>query len=123
MNVSGISENGVLFNFNSSWDNPVPWRLVLTARHKRYIFAPLETCEVEETNNNAKWSIHPDWYDQKFKAGFYRQAKAFLELIDGVPTRDGLADVTGSMEIADNLYSLFIPRRVTPVVMNDKSSR
>jgi predicted dehydrogenase len=75
-NVSGISENGVVFNFNCSWDNPVPWRVVIYGNDFRLDFAPLETATL--TKGGVKQIIPPDDVDLSFKAGFMHQAELFL---------------------------------------------
>lgn len=100
MNVSGLSDRGVLFNFNSSWDNPVPWRVVFTARGKRYLFAPLEKCLKQQQGYKDMVEILPDNHDVKFKAGFYKQASSF---INGDFTTCDIHSVNNSMQLADSL--------------------
>ena len=48
MAMQGISTRGVLGTFQSTWDSPARWRMSLTVPGRRYVFAPLETCEVLE---------------------------------------------------------------------------
>lgn len=103
MNVSGISKRGALFQFSSSWDYPVPWRLVLGARRKRYVFAPLETCAVFEEGKKEPRSIEPSPEDGKFKAGFCDQAISFIKLLEGGSNAHGLESATASMRLADEL--------------------
>ena len=104
MNASGISETGIMYNFNSSWDCPVPWRVVLYSKEKRFVMAPLETLEYIDD----KWSktnISPDNYDLEFKAGFYKQAIAFKELVNlGINDKASLESVTNSMELCQLFY-------------------
>lgn len=81
MSLQGISDRGVLVNFNSTWDCPGRWRFTFCTRGKRYIFAPLETCTVIDEMNHENQHIKPDDVDNKYKPGFYNQAKQFIELI------------------------------------------
>jgi|GEM_PF-2978988 len=107
MNVCGISERQILFNFHSSWDSPVPWRLVLHSKHKRYVFAPLETCSVFEENIKGTRSIEPEWFDKEMKAGFYTQSSRFLDLMKGIPNSHNLDSATCSVRMADKLTQAF----------------
>jgi predicted dehydrogenase len=79
MQACGKSESGVLFNFQSSWDNPVPWRIVLSSQGSRYVFAPLETCK-KTSSDNTTTELLPDDNDLRFKAGFYHQAQHFIKV-------------------------------------------
>ncbi len=99
MSASGISEGGKLFHFQSSWDNPVPWRMVFTSESKRYVFKPLEVCKAYDSAGS--YDIEPDIHDIKYKAGFYSQMKDFIE----GRKMSGLEDARPSMEIADKFYS------------------
>lgn len=101
MTFQGESENKILFGFTSSWDNPVPWRMALYARNKRFVFAPLESCEF--TEGKTKSTIQPDESDIHFKAGFYRQAKIFLDQ-SGEITKHNLVSVRPAMELAQTLF-------------------
>jgi len=104
MNANGISKTGVMYNFNSSWDCPVPWRVVICSKGKRFVMAPLETLECIDD----KWSktnISPDNYDLEYKAGFYKQAIAFKELVNlGFNDKASLESVTNSMELCQLFY-------------------
>jgi predicted dehydrogenase len=107
MNISGISERKVLFNFHSSWDNPVPWRVVLHAHRKRYVFAPLETCLAFEEGKSEPRNLEPAWYDMELKAGFFVQSQLFLELMDGKPNPHDLDSATPAIQMSDRLMQAF----------------
>ena len=107
MNANGVSKTGVMFNFNSSWDCPVPWRVVLYSEGKRFVMAPLEKLEYIDSKWN-KTNISPENYDLEFKAGFYKQAIAFKELINsGINDKASLESVTNSMELCQLFYNQF----------------
>jgi predicted dehydrogenase len=105
MSLQGVSERGVLVNFQSSWDSPAKWRVSFCTPGRRYVFAPLETCQVMETGKKDLRAIEPDEIDTRFKAGFYEQSKAFLEMIASrqVPAHCGLSAVGPAMRLADKL--------------------
>ena len=71
MALTGVSSRGVVAAFNSTWDSPGRWRLSFTTPGKRYLFAPLETCQVFETGVNEPRAIEPEPCDRDFKPGFH----------------------------------------------------
>ncbi len=100
MNISGKSKSGKLCQFSSSWDNPVPWRLVLTSRFNRFVLAPLEECNQFTEGLVGSKRILPSTEDTLYKAGFYAQTKKFIEgRIEGFD----LTSVTPSMRMAEIL--------------------
>jgi predicted dehydrogenase len=105
MSLQGISERGALVTFNSTWDSPGRWRVSFCSPGRRYVFAPLETCQVLETGVADPRAIEPDEFDRKFKPGFYAQAQAFLEMIATrqPPGECGLEAVGPAMRLADRL--------------------
>ena len=105
MNISGISKKGVVYNFNSCWDSPVPWRVVIYSEQRRFVLSPLETLEYIDNKWN-RIKIQPENYDIDYKAGFYNQAIAFKELVlSGINDKASLESVTNSMEICQLLYN------------------
>jgi predicted dehydrogenase len=112
MALQGVSERGVLASFNSIWDAPGKWRLSFSSRGRRYVFAPLESCTVLESGGTSR-EIAPLDEDKRFKAGFHRQAQAFLEVIRTrqVPGALSLSSARPAMELAEALTrSLSDPR-------------
>lgn len=105
MSLQGISERGVLVNFQSTWDSPAKWRVSFCTPGRRYTFAPLESCQVLESGKKDARAIEPDEVDSRFKPGFYGQSRAFLEMIKsrGVPEDFGLAAVGPAMRLAEKL--------------------
>jgi predicted dehydrogenase len=80
MGVQGVTDRGVRAGFESNWDVPGRWRLVVDAANVRMVSAPLETA-VLFTRGRPPETIEPSADDQRFKPGFYSQALAFLDLI------------------------------------------
>ncbi|HPI53265.1 MAG TPA: Gfo/Idh/MocA family oxidoreductase [Chitinophagaceae bacterium] len=106
MQFSGISAQGRLVSFRSSWDHPVPWKMVLSAEGKRYVLAPLETCKVFLTDAKEPIDIMADVNEGSLKAGFLRQMTAFKNLVE-LPRFENHHDLTScipSMEIAEKFY-------------------
>ncbi len=104
MLLQGVSERNVYVSFRSTWDAPGGWSLTFTTTGRRYTFAPLESCTRQEFDAPAQ-SIVPDDLDKKFKAGFYSQAQAFLEIIRTKQSNPGsdIASVLPSMRLASRL--------------------
>jgi predicted dehydrogenase len=80
MGVHGVTDRGVRAGFESNWDVPGRWRLVVDAADVRMVSAPLETA-ILFVRGRTPETVEPSAEDQQFKPGFYGQASAFLELI------------------------------------------
>jgi predicted dehydrogenase len=111
MALQGVSERGVLGSFHSTWDSPGGWRLTFCSRARRYTFAPLESCQVLERGGGEPRSIEPDETDQRFKPGFYGQARAFIEMMatGEVPQRTSLASALPAIALAEGLTQACSP--------------
>jgi predicted dehydrogenase len=105
MALQGVSQRGALVTFNSTRDSPGRWRLSFSAAGRRYVFAPLETCQVSEFGIKETRAIEPDAVDAQFKPGFYRQAHTFLQMIETreVPELHGLESAGMAMVLAERL--------------------
>lgn len=110
MQLSGISNTGKLIHFSSSWNNFVPWRIVISATDSRYVFAPLETC-IKYNSVSEPINIEPHAYDVQFKAGFYEQAKHFLQIIaeNKVKHDHDLDSCLPGMKLAEKFYTKIFP--------------
>jgi predicted dehydrogenase len=102
----GQTERGAYARFESSWDVPGRWRVVVDAPNVRMVSAPLETAVLYARGKTPE-TIEPSVEDQQFKPGFYGQAAAFLKLV-----RDhsytawpmaSLEEISADMELADVL--------------------
>jgi predicted dehydrogenase len=113
MSLQGVSRQGVLGTYQSTWDSPSRWRLVFCSRKRRYQFAPLESCVVSELEKKETRTIEPDEIDKQFKPGFYRQAETFLQLIDSgeVPSLHGLDSAQMAMTLAEKLTNACLANR------------
>jgi hypothetical protein len=106
MQYSGKSKEGKLVSFSSTWDHPVPWKLVLSSKGKRYEFAPLETCKVFYTNQSTVEEIEINVLEKKFKTGFVSQMKAFKNLVE-LPKFENIHNLEScipAMKIAERFY-------------------
>lgn len=104
MRTNGISDQGILYSFHSSWDYFVGWKLVIGTEQKRYQFAPLETCQVQEGRQN-NYHIEPSEEDAQLKAGFYGQSKAFIALMEGGANHAPIASADSAMQLCDQFYN------------------
>jgi predicted dehydrogenase len=105
MALQGVSQRGALASFQSSWDSPGRWRVSFCSPGRRYVFAPLETCQVFEAGQKDPRAIEPEAVDAQFKPGFYAQAKTFLQAIEAreVPAEHSLASAGPAMRLAEAL--------------------
>jgi predicted dehydrogenase len=106
MQFSGKSKEGKLVSFRSSWDHPVPWKLVLSSQGKRYVFAPLETCLVYSTNQKEIEEILIDDVEKEYKVGFLSQMNTFKNLVESPQFENvhSLESCIPAMNIADVFF-------------------
>ena len=105
MSLQGLSRRGALASFNSTWDSPGGWRLSFCVPGRRYVFAPLESCQVFIAGQKQPRTIESDHFDQQFKPGFYRQAEAFCKLSKGQdePFPNRINECGATMRLAEEL--------------------
>ena len=104
MALYGTSDTGVWVTFQSSWDSPIRWRMTFSTPGRFYTFSPLERCTVARIGRKDE-EIEPDIWDQRFKPGYYVQARNFLQVIktSEVPAQAELNDVIRAMTLAEKL--------------------
>jgi predicted dehydrogenase len=110
MQFAGKSELGKLVTFRSSWDHPVPWKMVMSAEAKRYVFAPLETCMVQMTDKTEMYSLSCNEQTLPLKAGFKKQWESFKQMVSNpsLPNKHNLQSSLQAMEIAEKFYNSFL---------------
>ena len=123
MAVQGVTERGAIASMTSTWDSPGRWRVTFCSQGRRYVFAPLETCTVLEAgakDASGKWTwvervIEPDDADTRHKAGFYRQAELFLDMIEtGRPNQEhGLRSALPAMRLAEQLTNACLAEKAS----------
>ncbi len=80
MALSGVASRGARVHFESNWDVPGRWRLVVDAPDARMVSAPLETVTLLRRGKPAE-EVAPSEEDRRFKPGFFGQASYFLEVV------------------------------------------
>lgn len=76
---AGVTTQGVLFSYLADWQAPGRWGLELLTRERRLVLAPLEQLgAVGYADENVEYGYCEDELDREYKAGLYRQTKAFL---------------------------------------------
>lgn len=77
---AGITEKGVLFNYQANWDAPGRWAVeLLTSKHRIYL-KPMELLQLQDKGSVKVYPVEiDDHLDKEFKPGFYLETKAFLE--------------------------------------------
>ena len=77
---AGITEKGILFNYQANWDAPGRWAVeLLTSQHRIYL-KPMELLQLQDKGSVKIYPVEiDDHLDKEFKPGFYLETKAFLE--------------------------------------------
>lgn len=75
----GITQKGILFNYQANWDAPGRWGIeILTQKHRLYL-KPLEKLQIQKIGSVAveEYNID-DSLDCEYKAGLFQEVNAFL---------------------------------------------
>lgn len=77
---AGITEKGVLFNYQANWNAPGRWAVeLLTTQHRIYL-KPIEQLQIQDKGSVKVYPVEiDDHLDKEFKPGFYLETKAFLD--------------------------------------------
>lgn len=106
MSLHGVSTSGVRIDFESSWDVPGRWRLVVDVPDARLVSAPLETAVIHK-KGKAPEEIQPSEEDRQYKPGFHGQAAMFLDVVHGRKNLEWpaatLKETLQSMTLAERL--------------------
>lgn len=105
MALQGVSARGAVVSFRNQWDSPGRWRVEVTSKDRRYLFAPLETCKVTQKGTKEERVLEPDPIDASFKAGLHAQARKFVEMMKTrvVPADASLESGRPAMALAEQL--------------------
>ena len=97
---AGITEKGLLFNYQANWDAPGRWAVeLLTSRHRIYL-KPMEQLQLQDKGSVKVYPVEiDDHLDKEFKPGLYLETKAFLA---GERTR--LCSLKEQLEHVKNIY-------------------
>jgi len=79
--LSFIFKSGAIGTYQSFWYSPGGWSVTLYGEGIKVVYKPLEHGYYTLNNSNKQKNIKPDNKDLIYKAGFYRQMKAFEEYI------------------------------------------
>lgn len=77
---AGVTDKGVLFNYQANWDAPGRWAVeLLTSKHRIYL-KPMEQLQLQDKGSVKVYPVEiDDHLDKEFKPGLYLETKAFLE--------------------------------------------
>lgn len=84
---AGITENGVLFSYNSNWESAGRWAIELMTSKRRIYLKPLEGIQIQ-----VKGSIQIENHEfdvtceKQFKPGLYEQVRHFFEKPNSLKT-------------------------------------
>jgi predicted dehydrogenase len=101
-------EKGTTGQYVAHWRAPGPWRVQLYGTDWRVLLEPLERGLVQRRGHpDQQIAIDPN--DERFKAGFYEQARFFVDLCRGLKTAlhpaSDLSDSVKTFELIDAFES------------------
>lgn len=103
---AGVTEKGILFNYQANWNAPGRWAVeLLTVKHRIYL-KPMEQLQLQDKGSVKIYPVDiDDHLDKEFKPGFYLETKAFLE---GDYTR--LCSLKQQVEHVNSIYNRMLGR-------------
>lgn len=101
---AGVTDKGVLFNYQANWEAPGRWAVELQTPLHRIYLKPMEQLQLQDKNSVKVYPVEiDDHLDKEFKPGFYLETKAFLE---GDTVR--LCSLNQQVAHIENVYSKII---------------
>lgn len=105
---AGVTNKGVLFNYQANWNAPGRWAVELQTPLHRIYLKPMEQLQLQDKGSVKVYPVEiDDHFDKEFKPGFYLETKAFLE---GDCTR--LCSITEQAVHLDNIYRKILNTQV-----------
>ncbi len=104
--AQGKSDRGVLWQYTSCWSSPGRWVVELYGQGVRATLMPLEEGLLKFANGTER-ALAVLERDRRFKAGFFGQADAFLDLIETAQFDERAASLEkaeASMELVRTLF-------------------
>ena len=77
---SGVTERGVLINYNANWKSAGRWSIEICLPQEILILRPLEKLHIQSKGSLdvVEYKLHNESIDIDFKAGLYEEVKSFL---------------------------------------------
>lgn len=98
---AGVTNKGVLFNYQANWNAPGRWAVEIQTPLHRIYLKPMEQLQLQDKGSVKVYPVEiDDHLDKEFKPGFYLETKAFLE---GDTSR--LCSVEQQNEHVKNIYN------------------
>ena len=77
---AGVTNKGILFNYQANWDAPGRWAVEFQTPLHRIYLKPMEQLQLQDKGSVKVYPAEiDDQLDKDFKPGFYLETKAFLD--------------------------------------------
>ena len=77
---AGVTNKGVLFNYQANWEAPGRWAVEFQTPLHRIYLKPMEQIQLQDKGSVKVYPVEIDDYlDKEYKPGFFLETKAFLE--------------------------------------------
>lgn len=77
---AGVTNKGVLFNYQANWDAPGRWAVEFQTPFHRIYLKPMEQLQLQDKGSVKVYPVEiDDNLDKEFKPGFYLETKVFLD--------------------------------------------
>ena len=104
---AGVTNKGVLFNYQANWNAPGRWALEIQTPMHRIYLKPMEQLQLQDKGSVKVSHVEiDDHLDKDFKPGFYLETKAFIE---GDNTR--LCTLEQQVNHVDSIYNKILGKQ------------
>ena len=77
---AGVTNKGILFNYQANWNAPGRWAVELQTPLHRIYLKPMEQLQLQDKGSIKVYPVEiDDHLDKEYKPGFYLETKAFLD--------------------------------------------
>jgi predicted dehydrogenase len=104
--MSKISyESGDIAIYESIWDSPAPWAIVINTKSKRYELRPIEKLFIQNEGSRLQIEIDQNKDDIEYKPGLIKQSENVLKMLKG-DSHDlpNLKDALYTMTLINQIY-------------------
>ena len=104
--ISKISyESGDIAIYESIWNSPAPWSIVVNTKSKRYELRPIEKLYIQNEGSRLQIEIEQSNDDINFKPGLKKQSENVLKMLKGQSHNlPNLKDALYTMSLINQIY-------------------
>jgi len=100
-----VFSSGDVGMYHGIWRGPGPWACAISTRSKRWLMKPLEQAAYQNAGERQLQEVAVDELDQRYKAGFFRQACEAVAAVRG--ERNAAISLAESLRTHELIHRMF----------------